>query len=739
MKRFKAFPLAGCGVVLCALLLSACGGKTPQNGPGPLEIQNTSPLPTGAEGDIYSQSLMAFGGTAPYTWDIDSGALPPGLSLSASSGIISGTPPQGSAGTYSVTVRVTDSESPVKAYQVATLALTINPPLSFASASLPNAVIQVAYSSAVTAMGGINCEPAQTTPCYTFALVSGSTLPAGLMLDTNGNATGTPGAIYGTPTGPIGTYSFSVQVTDQYPTTATADFTITVVGKIQGNYAFSFNGYNNGQAFYMAGSFCADGNGVINPANEPLLCPTSSLGVLDRNGNDSIGVLTNVAFTGTYTIDDTTNLAKMTLTIPGLGIYHYNLAVSVVADTRFIQIDSGIYGSGVIRATTSLTIPSGSSSCGGYAFGFFGNDAAGQRLAGAGSFVPSSSGGLTGVEDTNDNGVASGQTSFTGTITPPVQGGSPRGTMTFTVGSNTSHYAFYVVVPSTPIPQLLAVQTDPITSGAALTLAAMIRQFSPGATCTFGNQALSGVAVTELNAVAMSSNAPDISLGLATFDGKGNISSYTFDQNNGGNLTTPAQNSYKGTYAVDATTGRVSVDLSGVTNQPVWYLVKANSGSNAVFVVGTDPNVTAGSFEPQIGSDFLDIALFGKLYGGTITPVLSSVTNEADSVVVTAAGSGTCPATSGTIPTLCVTFDTNGPGGPGMANQALTATYSVDSTGRTIVCDSSGVNMSGTGCNGKLLDVLYVVSAGTAGATGAGAKDASVDTSAHPRLTIFVH
>src|SRR5271157_1395841 len=362
MKGSKPFPLVGLGLILCTLL-SACGGKTPQNGPSPLNI-TTLTLPAGAVGDVYKEGLVATGGQQPFTWTIDSGALPAGLSLSTD-GVISGTPT--TAGTSAFTLRVTDSQSPVQAYQVGSTSITINPPLSFSSSSnnLSNAVIAVPYSSAVVASGGI-------AP-YTYVLAQSSlALPAGLTLNSDG-------IITGTPTGPIGTYPFTVQVTDSFPTTATANFSITVTGKLQGNYAFSFNGYNNGQPFYMAGSFCADGNGNINPASSPS-CPAGVVFVLDRNGSDSIGQVKNMPFTGIYQIDNTTSLGTMTITIPGLAItFNYNLAVSVVADSRFIQIDQNMYGSGVIRATTSISLPQPGTNNNGYSFGFFGNAAAGYR------------------------------------------------------------------------------------------------------------------------------------------------------------------------------------------------------------------------------------------------------------------------------------------------------------------------------------------------------------------------
>ena len=55
----------------------------------------------------YSATLQASGGTSPYTWSVLSGQLPTGLSLSPSSGTISGTPT--AAGSFSFTIQAKDS------------------------------------------------------------------------------------------------------------------------------------------------------------------------------------------------------------------------------------------------------------------------------------------------------------------------------------------------------------------------------------------------------------------------------------------------------------------------------------------------------------------------------------------------------------------------------------------------------------------------------------------------------
>ena len=69
---------------------------------------NTSSLPNGAVGQIYSATIHGGGGCTPYSWSIKSGSLPAGLSAEESpstrSYIISGIPTTGESSTFTVEV-----------------------------------------------------------------------------------------------------------------------------------------------------------------------------------------------------------------------------------------------------------------------------------------------------------------------------------------------------------------------------------------------------------------------------------------------------------------------------------------------------------------------------------------------------------------------------------------------------------------------------------------------------------
>jgi hypothetical protein len=187
-------------------------------------------------------------------------------------------------------------------------------------------------------------------------------LPAGLTLSSSG-------AITGTPTNQ-GTQSFTVRVSDSQtpPATATANLSLTIngpTGRLNGNYAFSFFGYQNGAQVLQAGSFSADGAGNI------------SNGLMDSNS--TAGVHIALSFTGTYSLDST-NTGPMTLTIPGLGTFTYQVAAPASGTIRFIQNGTaGNQGSGVILKNSSATAITISQLAGFWSFGASGSDAAASR------------------------------------------------------------------------------------------------------------------------------------------------------------------------------------------------------------------------------------------------------------------------------------------------------------------------------------------------------------------------
>jgi hypothetical protein len=688
MKGLKPFPLIGLSILFCAIM-SGCSSHAPANGPQPLTLDQFT-LAQGAIGVPYRQLLIASGGQTPYTWTISAGSLPPGLTLQ-SDGVINGTPTQVNGvtypSTYNFTAKVTDSQTPTAAFNTVGTSITINPILTFPPATLSPGVVNGQYSATVTAANGVSP--------YTYNVVFGS-LPDGLTLSSSGT---TAGVISGTPT-TAGTFNFTIQATDSVSETATESFTITITGKLQGGYTISLNGFLNGVPFYLAGSFIADGNGNI------------TSGVLDQDGPNY--VVTNSPFTGTYTLPPGNNLGSMTLNT-ALGPYAFDLALTTSGGTQIILLDTNRYGSGILKAQTATTISGAGVT---YAFGLFGNDAAGKRYAAAGAFAVNSLQAVTGgEEDTNDDGTVASKVPITGGSLSSLDPNTGRGTATLTTAAGTANYAYYVVSAT----ELIAVETD----SAPLALLDIQQQGAAGTTGggSISNTTLNGQAVVQLNAENANggSPAPDVSVGVATFDGAGNIArnppkymdglpGFFTDENNGGTLT---QNAYNGTYNVDPTCGpltsacgRVTVTGIGVY-QPVWYLVADNKG----FVVGTDPSVTSGSFQQQSGAPFFLGNLLGSFLGGSSDPVLASVTNEVD-VALTPPPGGL----------FLVNYDTSGPNGPQGVQQFL-GPYNCGNVSGSAQCDAYGALfgrfvVTTSDPSAPQVMVLYVLGAGASGITG---------------------
>ena len=156
--------------------------------------ESTTPATTGAP---YSLQMTA-SVEGDKTWTINSGTLPPGLEINATTGLISGTPTSSGQFDFQVFARMNaDTRSDTKV-----LGIVVRDPLNvlgadpFTTARRAIGEVSVPFDAMLTATGG--------NGTYAWSLTSGE-IPPGLEI--------ADGAISGTPT-TAGLYLFTVTVTD---------------------------------------------------------------------------------------------------------------------------------------------------------------------------------------------------------------------------------------------------------------------------------------------------------------------------------------------------------------------------------------------------------------------------------------------------------------------------------------------------------------------------------------------
>ena len=176
----------------------------------PFQIVTTSPIMPGVAGVPYAFTLVANGGTQPYSGGIVLGALPPGLTL-GSAGFISGTPT--ASGSFSFTIQISDA---VGITLSRIFAITINTAISITTVSpLPSGTTGVAYSQNLSASGG--------APPVKWSVAAGA-LPAGLTLSEAGALSGTPAV--------AGTTNFTAQASDSLTAVAIKQLSVSIVAGV---------------------------------------------------------------------------------------------------------------------------------------------------------------------------------------------------------------------------------------------------------------------------------------------------------------------------------------------------------------------------------------------------------------------------------------------------------------------------------------------------------------------------
>jgi large repetitive protein len=196
------------------------------NAAGDFLISGTCVLPDAITGQPYQASLPTSHAAGGKLSIVPPGSLPPGLSLSAtftgSAGTISGTPT--AVGGSSFTVQGTgDQGQPL--YQAYSIAVDQNQPLTVNNGgpALSPGFTGQAYTALFFVIGG-------AAP-YTWSLVSGQ-FPPGLSLTTFASPRDANDELAGTPT-TLGTFTFTMRVTDFYGHQATQQFTVTIHPPLQ--------------------------------------------------------------------------------------------------------------------------------------------------------------------------------------------------------------------------------------------------------------------------------------------------------------------------------------------------------------------------------------------------------------------------------------------------------------------------------------------------------------------------
>jgi hypothetical protein len=601
------------------------GPETITIAPAPLTL-TMSTLPNGTVGVPYSATIGVNGGTSPYSCSITSGTLPAGLTISGCT--VSGTPT--TAGTATVTVKVTDSSSPANTTSgPETITITSSGSV-LTVGTLPGGTVGVPYNSTIPVTGG-------TSP-YSCTITSGA-LPAGL---------GMSGCtVSGTPT-TAGTSTVTVKVTDSSnpnkTTTATETITIGGVG------ALSLTGTLPNAILGVFYTHTLSATGGTTPYTYSLTVGSLPPGISLAADGVISGTPTAVGdFSFTVTVTDSSS-PEQTASLP--------LTLLVVYPTT----------------------PNDSELKGPYAFLFQGYDdvvsgVLAFQTATVGSFTADGTGVISAGEldsnhqSSNPAGTTVSTSSFVGTYQI---NSDNRGLMTITMlnpdgtVAQTSTYAISLQAPVSP--STISTQGDLIefdsdqavgTRGSGTLLAQTTSTFAAGlnGSYAFG---MSGDTPCLISCTIGIASGPVATVGAFTANGSGDISTGTADAN----IATFnfASAPLTGSYEPADQNGRAQLTLVNTSifdglypEDYAVYIVNANQ----VFLMSTDKHsaytLLAGSAQLQTQSTFDNTSMNGAFIGyenaqsdpGLLGTTLQNVLNYSSATIFRATGdaSGTCTTT----------------------------------------------------------------------------------------------
>ena len=620
-------------------------------------------------------------------------------------------------GTTTIEVMATNASGNGVENQVTTL--KVANPLMVNPGPLPLGALTTPYIT--TGLGAGGAAP------VTWSLMNGSTLPAGLTLNSNGSVSGTP-TIAGVSPG------FTVQVMDSEtpPVSKQATFSITTVdpanpcsiltstnpSMLKGSYAFLLQGFQattaSGTPLAMAGSFAANGSGSVT-GGELDLNVAAAPQHLAING-------------GAYAVDASgQGCLQLKYSGGGSNVFHFALsqlldAGNVATHGRIIEFDGyqGAQGGSATNLASGVLLLqnpaefSSSSLAPRFAFGQDGFDMSGKHVAIGGTFnLNNANGNLTNfAQDFDDGGAISTVTGATGAVTSTATTATTgRETVAITLpGPTTVHVAAYIVNAN----EMLLVSTDALSASSPISSGRAIVTDNSYATNSFSGNYIYRAEGTdyESDGAACAASGPcaltDVVI-LNANPGSGALTGTLYQSQAGATQTSTIANT---TYSVNSSSGRVQLSSAAAGTLPVYYLAAPvtagtdTTESIAAFLVGSGPTVNSSTGDPT--------ALFGLIEAQPNSPyALNSpppyILATEDPGQITAAnvvGSGS--SSSGTISPLRDVSGTAGLQFSSPTSFSLTVNANGTLSGAAATPNLAGVTNSTSASPGKALVISTV-------------------------------
>ncbi len=590
-------------------------------------------VPGGTISQAYSAALIVAGGTAPYLFQLASGALPPGLALAPGTGVISGTPT--SIGTFNFSVTVTDSSG---LNHTQSYALPILDAFTNSTVTLPSGTVGAAYNATIVTSGGV-------AP-VTFAL-GPEPLPAGLTLNTS------TGAITGTPT-TAGTSTFTITPTDAALRTAARTYTVTVSSA----FTISTLTLPNGTvgAAYATTVPTQGGVGAVTFAVTTGTLP-AGLSLVPSTGAISGTPTTAAASTFTITATDSSaQTAQRSFTVTIVAAFAISTATlpNGTVGISFSTTVATVNGVGAVTfAVTTGTLPVGLTLA---------------PTTGIISGTPTTAAASTFTITATDSTSPTAQRSFTITVAPALvisttslPNGSPGSAYTTTIATQNAVGAVTFAVSLGTLPTgLTLAPTTGIISGTPTTAA--VSTFTITATDSTSQTAQRSFTITVTSAFSISTTSlPNGIVGAgytATVEAQNAVGAVTFSVTNG---SLPAG------LTLAATTGVISGTPTAV-----------GTSTFTVSAVSTTSQTAQRSFAVVISAPFTISTL--TLPSGTIGSSYSATLATQN-----AAGTVSFAVTNGSLPTGLALAPTTGifSGTPTTAGTSTFTVTATDAQGQT--------------------------------------------------------